>query len=70
MRFFLLMLAALVSLPAASQTTTGTLQGSIADNTGVPLNGATVSIKSTNRATTANADRYFELPIFLQALIP
>jgi hypothetical protein len=62
------LLLALLAAPASSQTVTGTIQGTVADTTGAPLPGVTVTIRSVDQGYARDVvtnDKGFYLASFL-----
>jgi hypothetical protein len=62
------MLAVLgISIFAQSQSTTGTLQGTVVDQNGAVLSGASVTVRNVNtgfeRTVTSNSDGFFTAPL-------
>ncbi|MBR3726021.1 MAG: TonB-dependent receptor plug domain-containing protein, partial [Prevotella sp.] len=60
---FLLFAGTLFATDSAAQNTTGAVTGTVVDETGEPLIGATVSIKDSNTKTITDIDGRFSLPI-------
>lgn len=64
---FLMLAVCGINIFAQSQTTTGTLQGTVADQNGAVVSGATVTIRNIGtgfeRTTTSNSDGFFTAPL-------
>ena len=59
----LLLVGTLFAVKLAAQNPAGTVTGTVSDETGEPLIGATVSIKNSNTKTITDIDGRFSLPI-------
>lgn len=61
-QYGILLMMLIASLPAEIHAQQKTITGTVLDNENAPIQGVTVSVRNTNRATLTNADGRYSIP--------